>query len=139
MSPADPRWSPWQPSDAIGLVSVLISLALFYYTRWGDHDPRFILDLGLVYMVLMSAAVGQILHSDHVPASRAVVPVISWLGALVLVTAYPAATKGFATVNHFASSGDLCARAAYNAILGAERFHSRPGAELRGRARRKAT
>jgi zinc-ribbon domain len=32
--------------------------------------------------------------------------------ALVFVPAYPAASKGFATVNHLASSGDLCARAA---------------------------
>jgi zinc-ribbon domain len=58
--------------------------------------------------------------------------------AVVLVAAYPAATKGFATVNQFASSGDLCARAAYNAVLGVERFHSRPGAELRARSRRRA-
>jgi eukaryotic-like serine/threonine-protein kinase len=87
MYPADPRWIAWQPIDAVAVVSVLISLALFAYTRSSDRDPRFIIDLGLVYMVLMSAGAGQILHSNPVPSGRPVLPAISWLGAIVLMFA----------------------------------------------------
>jgi hypothetical protein len=77
----------WQSIDAIAVVSVLISLGLFAYTRRSDRPPGFILDLGLVYMVLMSVAAGQLLHWGPVSPAAGVMPAISWLGAMVVIFA----------------------------------------------------
>src|SRR3954464_14265582 len=52
MSHGDRRWLQPQATDVISGISVLVSLALFFYIRRGDRDPRFILNLGQVYMVL---------------------------------------------------------------------------------------
>ena len=41
-----------QVSDAIAGASVLVSVAVFLYTRKSARDPRLVLDLGLAYMVL---------------------------------------------------------------------------------------
>jgi tRNA A-37 threonylcarbamoyl transferase component Bud32 len=87
MAQTDPAWLHWQSSDGIAVVGLIISLALFAYTRGTDRDPAFILDLGLVYMVLTSAAAGQLFHWDVMPRTTSVMPTISWLGALVLVFA----------------------------------------------------
>ncbi|PYS20102.1 MAG: serine/threonine protein kinase [Acidobacteria bacterium] len=86
-SPGDPRWMQPLTSDAIAGASTLVSLALFSYTRKDNRDPRFILDLGLGYMVLTSAAIGLISHMDPVPEGSSVYPMISWLGAVVLMFA----------------------------------------------------
>jgi eukaryotic-like serine/threonine-protein kinase len=87
MSQTDSQWIGWRSSDAIALVSVLTSLGLFAYIRRSDRDPRFILDLGLAYMVLTSAAAGQILHWDPMPRGTSLLPAISWVGAIVLIFA----------------------------------------------------
>ena len=87
MSQTDSQWIGWRSSDAIAVVGVITSLTLFAYIRRSDRDPRFILDLGLVYMVFTAAAAGQILHWDPVPTGTAVRPAISWLGAVVLMFA----------------------------------------------------
>lgn len=76
-----------QPTDIISGISVLASLALFFYIRMGDRDPRFLLDLGLVYMVFTAAALGLIMHWYPVPKEWPVVPMISWIGAVVLMSA----------------------------------------------------
>ena len=47
MSPGDARWMQLGVQDAIAGASVLVSLALFAYTRRSQRDPRLILDLGL--------------------------------------------------------------------------------------------
>jgi hypothetical protein len=83
----DTQWIAWQSSDAIALVSVLVAIALFVYTRVGNGDPRFILDLGLVLMVFMSLGAGLIMHWDPVAGGRSAMPAISWLGAIVLMSA----------------------------------------------------
>lgn len=45
------------------------------------------MDLGLVYMVLTSAAIGLISHLDPIPEGWPVYPMITWLGAVVLMFA----------------------------------------------------
>jgi hypothetical protein len=102
MYPADPRWIAWQPIDAIAVVSVLISLALFAYTRSSERDARFIIDLGLVYMVLMSAGAGQILHSDPLPSST---PVLAAIPRLVLMFAAVLPSTPMNMPNRVASAG----------------------------------
>jgi eukaryotic-like serine/threonine-protein kinase len=84
---SDTRWIEPQPSDAIAVASVIVSLALFIYTRRSTRQPQFILNLGLVYMVLMSLAVGLIWHWDPVGPSRSTMPIITWVGAIVLMFA----------------------------------------------------
>jgi serine/threonine-protein kinase len=74
-------------TDVISAVSVLLSLALFFYTRRSERSPRFILDLGLVYMVLTSVALGMVMHWESVPSHWPITPSISWIGAVVLMFA----------------------------------------------------
>lgn len=74
-------------TDIIAGASVLISLALFLYTRRSERSPRDILDLGLVYMVLTAIALGMIMHWEPVPSNWPVTPGISWIGAVVLMFA----------------------------------------------------
>ena len=87
MSHGDRTWLHPQATDVIAGVSVAVSLALFFYIRKGDRDPKFILELGQVYMVLMSFALGMLIHWFHVPRDWPVSPMISWIGAVVLMSA----------------------------------------------------
>src|SRR5882724_12985887 len=80
-------WLHGQATDVIAGISVLASLALFFYIPRGDRDPRFILDLGLVYMVFTAAALGLMMHWFRVPKEWPVSPMISWSGAVVLMSA----------------------------------------------------
>ncbi len=74
-------------TDAIAAASALVSLALFFYTRARERDPRFILDLGLAYMVLTALAIGITFHWSPVPSTMPIFPMISWAGAVVLMFA----------------------------------------------------
>jgi serine/threonine protein kinase len=79
------NWGFSPATDAIALTSGLVSLALFFYTRHSKREPQFILDLGLVYMVLTSFALGLIFHWSPVPPEFSPMPMISWVGAVVLM------------------------------------------------------
>ena len=74
-------------TDAIAVVNALLSVALFFYTRQAGRDPRFILDLGLAYMVVTAFALGLVFHWAPVPPAWPIMPTISWLGAVVLMFA----------------------------------------------------
>jgi serine/threonine-protein kinase len=86
MSPGDPRWSSFGPTDGVAGACAIGSLALYAYIRRTDRDPRFVLDLGLVYMVLSSAALGVLMHWEPPPTMNPG-PMITWIGAIVLMTA----------------------------------------------------
>ena len=73
--------------DAIAAVSVVASLLLFAYTRKPNRDPQRILDLGLVYMVLTALALGLTFHSGPILPTLSVSPQLSWIGAVVLMSA----------------------------------------------------
>jgi serine/threonine-protein kinase len=86
MSHGDPRWASPHPTDAIAGSAVLVSLALFFYTRRTERDPRFVLDLGLAYLIITALDLGLMMH--FMPVSEAQVqPMISWVGAVVLMFA----------------------------------------------------
>jgi serine/threonine-protein kinase len=87
MAPDDPQWRRLGGPDAIAAASVAVSVLLFLYTRRGDRDPRSILNLGLAYMVFTAFALGLTFHWAPVPENRDISPVISWLGAVVLMFA----------------------------------------------------
>jgi eukaryotic-like serine/threonine-protein kinase len=80
-------WRHWQATDAIALGCVLASLALFFYIRTGDRDPKVLLDLGQAYMVLTALALGLIIHWFPVWQNVPHLPVITWLGVVVLMFA----------------------------------------------------
>jgi eukaryotic-like serine/threonine-protein kinase len=83
------RWKQLDIGDGIAFVSVLLSVALFAYTRRrADRDPRFVLDLGLVYLVATAFALALIFHLTGLPGSgTAILPEISWVGAIMLMFA----------------------------------------------------
>jgi eukaryotic-like serine/threonine-protein kinase len=86
--PDSSRWLTLDIGDGIAFVSVLLSLALFAYTRRrADIDPRFVLDLGLLYLVAMAFALALIFHLTGLPGSTTVLPEISWVGAIMLMFA----------------------------------------------------
>jgi serine/threonine-protein kinase len=87
MNPDDQRWTTLQPTDAIAGASMLLSLAVYWYTRRTHGDPQRVLDFGLGYMVLMALALGLMFHVDAGPSGRTVGPEISWVGAVVLMSA----------------------------------------------------
>jgi hypothetical protein len=80
-------WLHGRQTDIIAGIAISTSLALFFYIRKGDRDPRFVLDLGLVYMVFTAAALGMLMHWERVPMEWPVSPMISWIGAVVLMSA----------------------------------------------------
>jgi hypothetical protein len=81
------------PNDAIAGASILLSVALFAYTRRSRAEPERILDLGLVYMVLTALALGLMFHIGMIvdptryPADSVWHPELSWIGAVVLMFA----------------------------------------------------
>jgi serine/threonine-protein kinase len=86
LHPESRRWLRVDVTDGIALGAVILSLALFAYTRSGERGPRFVLDLGLMYMVATSFAIALTFHLGG-PATGMVLPEISWVGAVVLIFA----------------------------------------------------
>ena len=86
LMPGDARWMHMGAQEAIAGATVLISLALFAYTRRSRKDPRFILDLGLGYLVFTALALSLTFHWDATPGSP-VFPMISWVGAAIIMFA----------------------------------------------------
>jgi eukaryotic-like serine/threonine-protein kinase len=80
-------WRTFAVTDSIAATSIALSLALFAYTRRSTRGPEFILDLGLVYLVLMAFDIGLLFHWNGVSHAATVQPEISWIGAIVLVFA----------------------------------------------------
>src|SRR6185295_18733926 len=85
--PGDTSWVQLSPTDAIAAASAIVSVGLFLYAQKTNHDPRFILNLGLVYLVLTSIALALVLHWDPVSEGTPVMPTITWIGAVVLMFA----------------------------------------------------
>jgi serine/threonine protein kinase len=87
IKPDSQGWLQFDIGDGIAVASVIVSLALFAYVRKGDKDPRFVLDLGLWYMVFTAFSLGLLFHIGAVPTPQVILPQISWIGAVVLMFA----------------------------------------------------
>jgi serine/threonine-protein kinase len=83
----DPVWRRLDMDDVICASSVAVSLALYFYIRKAKRPPGFVLNLGLVYMVVMSFDVALLIHWDPIPADMPIFPLITWVGAIVLMFA----------------------------------------------------
>jgi eukaryotic-like serine/threonine-protein kinase len=87
-TPQDPRWSHFGPTDVVAAVSCLLGLGLFAYLRGREHDPTFILDLALVYMVVCAAGIALLFHLGPPGAPTvSTQPMISWIGPVILMFA----------------------------------------------------
>jgi eukaryotic-like serine/threonine-protein kinase len=80
-------WMQLAFPDGVAAAAVIVSLALFAYTRRSKRDPRFILDLGLVYMIFTAFALSATLHSGGAPAGSHVFPMITWVGVAMIMFA----------------------------------------------------
>ena len=80
---------PLESGDLISAVGIGGSLALFAYTRRTNRDPKFILNLGVAYMVFLSLGIGLINHWEvmKMGGSLTFAPQISWIGVVVLIFA----------------------------------------------------
>jgi len=87
MGAGDLRWLSWQPSDWLVSLGAGLSLALFFYVRRSRRDPKFLLDLGLAYMIVTGLIAGTIIHWDPTLADQSRAPTVSWLGVVVLLFA----------------------------------------------------
>jgi serine/threonine protein kinase len=81
-------WNNLQVSDLIAAISVVVSIAVYFYSRKELRDPRLILDLGLLYMIYTAAALGVMMHWGPVTDEPVqIFPMISWVGAVILMFA----------------------------------------------------
>jgi len=83
----DRRWLQVDAGDGIALISVIVSLGLYAYSRRTTRSPQFVLDVGLAYMVYTAFALSVMFHLGGVPPHYMIVPEISWIGAVVLMFA----------------------------------------------------
>jgi eukaryotic-like serine/threonine-protein kinase len=90
-------WWGLQSSDALAASAVVMSLALFVYARRASADPRFVLDLGLAYLVAM-ALISAVIQSWDPPPGTRLTPRLGWNGvsALIFAALMPSEPRKFA-------------------------------------------
>jgi serine/threonine-protein kinase len=81
------NWMQLSWPDAVAAAAVIVSLALFAFTRRSQRDPRFILDLGLGYLIFTAFALSVTLHLGGAPEGTHVFPMITWVGVAVIMFA----------------------------------------------------
>jgi serine/threonine-protein kinase len=81
-------WGGLRTVDLIAGFSVALSLALYFYLRRADRDPRLVMNLGLGFMVAMAFDLGVMMHWGPISeAPMHATPMISWIGPVVLMFA----------------------------------------------------
>jgi eukaryotic-like serine/threonine-protein kinase len=86
--PSNPRWAEFGAIDRIAALGVTISLVVFAYTRIRERNPRFVIDLALVYMVACAACIGLMIHWGP-PSGTPMdpTPMITWTAPVILMFA----------------------------------------------------
>ena len=125
-SPGDPRSNSFGFIDAVATVGFVTSIALYLLLRYTRRSPEFVINLGLVYLVLTAIDLGVMIHWGAVSTtSTDGTPMITWIGPVILMTAaiIPAEPRKMAVAAFLAASMDsvgmLVARAE-----GMYHFHS---------------
>ena len=125
-SPGDPRVSSFLFIDAVATVGFVTSVALYLMLRYTRRSPEFVINLGLVYLVLTAIDLGVMIHWGPVSTTDASgSPMITWIGPVILMTAaiIPVEPRKMAVAAFVAASMDplgmIVARAA-----GMYQFHS---------------
>ena len=81
------RWTDFDGRDLISVGSIALSLALWRHARKIDCDPHQMLDLALAYMVTISLGLGLMTHWMKPPQNMPLMPMLSWIGPIVLIFA----------------------------------------------------
>src|SRR5262245_1207832 len=87
LNPGDPRWKQLHTADAIVGLGILTSAALFAYSRVSRRSPRFLLDLGLGYLIVTALDIALIWHRSAGSPSLTAEPMFSWAACLVVIFA----------------------------------------------------
>ncbi len=87
LEPDNPAWRQLHAGDAVAAVGILTSLGFYLYARYSRRPPRFMLDLGLVYLVLTSFSLAIIAHVGSGVHTATIQPTFSWVASLVLIFA----------------------------------------------------
>jgi serine/threonine-protein kinase len=83
----DPTWTGLDFVDAVAFVSIVVSLALYAWTRRTRRDPGFILNVGLAFLLYTSLAIALVWHYDVPERGYQLQPMFSWVGVILLVFA----------------------------------------------------
>jgi hypothetical protein len=105
----DPLWAVFDGTEVICGIAVLISLGLYAYLRLGDRDPAFVMNLGLAYMVVCTAAIGLMTHwGSFSTRPEFGAPMLSWSGPVILMFAalVPASARKMLVAGFIAASMD---------------------------------
>ena len=87
-SPEDSRWAQFGVTDRIAAVQIMIGLGLYGYLRTREHNPAFVMNLALVYMVICAAGIALMFHmSPPGVTTVGTQPMISWIGPVILMFA----------------------------------------------------
>ncbi|HEV8196899.1 MAG TPA: serine/threonine-protein kinase [Gemmatimonadales bacterium] len=85
MNPTSSAWRTLDVPDLIAGAGLLVSLAMYRYTRRTGRVPQRCLDVGLLYLVFTALAIGLLWHWHAVPSDWPPNPVITWVGAVILM------------------------------------------------------
>jgi serine/threonine-protein kinase len=131
-SPGDARSGSFGFIDAVATVGFITSIALYLLLRYTRRSPEFVLNLGLLYLVLTAIDLGVMIHWGPVSTTNVDgSPMITWVGPVILMTAaiIPAEPRKMALAAFLAASMDplgmLIAR-----VAGMYHFHSTASALL---------
>jgi eukaryotic-like serine/threonine-protein kinase len=118
-TPGDPRATSFRFIDAVATVGFVTSIGLYYILRVTHRSPEFVINLGLVYLVLTAIDLGVMIHWGPVSTTSIDArPMITWIGPVIIMTAaiLPAEPRKMAWAAFLAASMDpigmLVARAA---------------------------
>ncbi len=65
--------------DRLGMINIVASLGLYWYTRGGHRSSRFLLNLGLAYEVLIALSIGVLDWAYNPPMG------VSWIAIIILL------------------------------------------------------
>src|SRR5687768_616780 len=85
MSGGELLWLKLGATDAISAVCIVLSLALYAYTR-GERNPRLMLDVSLGYLILTAFALSLMIHWSP-PVGWQLETIISWVGVVTIMYA----------------------------------------------------
>jgi eukaryotic-like serine/threonine-protein kinase len=87
-SPANARSAQFGKTDLVAAAGFLMSLGLYLYLRMREHDPRFIMNLALMYMIACAGCIALMFHlSAPLKTPMDVRPTITWIGPMILMFA----------------------------------------------------
>src|SRR6185312_13130724 len=106
-TPGDARASSFRFIDAVATVGFVTSIALFIMLRYTRRSPEFVINLGLLYLVLTAVDLGVMIHWGPVATTSVDArPMITWIGPVILMTAaiIPAEPRKMAVAAFLAAS-----------------------------------